>query len=254
MVAMDKRSRAIATYKSKGFSGLLSKFFGFIYNRTIRRVLPKRTGEYNNVKVQDSKWFDSITPWHNRYKPTYESALVRGLNNYVEDGDTLVIVGGGIGVTTVHGARAAGNSGVVFTYEGSSEQVKKIRWVLEENSFPSKVVLKQAIVGTSIRLHGDGSGAERVSPAELPNCDVLELDCEGTEIEILENMSVSPHTILVETHGLFGSPSDEVSHVLNGLGYEVILKQVAEDTRRRFCERNDVYVLVAKRSNSVDEQ
>jgi hypothetical protein len=39
----------------------------------------------------------------------------------------------------------------------------------------------------------------QVTPAELPECDVLELNCEGSEIGILRNMTIRPRAIAVET-------------------------------------------------------
>jgi hypothetical protein len=42
-------------------------------------------------------------------------------------------------------------------------------------------------------------------PSELPPCNVLELDCEGAEVEILREMNIQPRVILVETHDHFSA-------------------------------------------------
>jgi hypothetical protein len=46
-----------------------------------------------------------------------------------------------------------------------------------------------------------------ISPAELPECDILELDGEGAESLILRNMTIRPRVIAVETHGVYGAPT-----------------------------------------------
>ena len=39
---------------------------------------------------------------------------------------------------------------------------------------------------------------------------MLELDCEGAEVEILRELTIQPRVILVETHVLYGAPTDSL--------------------------------------------
>ena len=65
-------------------------------------------------------------------------------------------------------------------------------------------------------------------PSQLPTCNVLEMDCEGAEVEILREMTIQPRVIVVETHGLYGAPTDLVASLLEKRGYVVSDRGVAE--------------------------
>jgi hypothetical protein len=68
-----------------------------------------------------------------------------------------------------------------------------------------------------------------VLPAsQLPSCDVLQLDCEGAEVGILREMTIQPRVILVETHGVFGAPTNLAASVLEKRGYVVSDRGLAE--------------------------
>ena len=68
----------------------------------------------------------------------------------------------------------------------------------------------------------EGHDAKIMSPRELPDCDVLNMDCEGAELPILEHMTVRPRVILVETHSQFGSPKQKILELLDNKGYDVV--------------------------------
>jgi hypothetical protein len=80
-------------------------------------------------------------------------------------------------------------------------------------------------------------------PCQLPACDVLELDCEGAEVEILRGMIIQPRVILVETHGLFGAPTDLVASLLETRGYVVSDRGLAEQSHAEYCAKHDIRVL-----------
>ena len=86
-----------------------------------------------------------------------------------------------------------------------------------------------------------------VAPADLPPCDVLELDCEGSEVEILGALAVRPRVVLVETHGLYGAPTDRVLALVRGLGYDAAVVGVAEPRIPEICEDGDIRVVAGVR-------
>jgi hypothetical protein len=81
-------------------------------------------------------------------------------------------------------------------------------------------------------------------PSQLPSCDVLQLDCEGAEVEILRETMIQPRVILVETHGIFGAPTNLVASLLEKRGYVVTDRGLAEPRLAELCTKNDVRVLL----------
>lgn len=168
------------------------------------------------------------------------------MDGSVEQGDSVVVVGGGRGVTTVKASKKVGESGKVTVYEGSNKEIQTIRSTIKQNQVPSQIDLVHAIVGEEINLYNESHGAARLTPEELPQCDVLELDCEGSEIEILQNLAIQPRVILVETHGLYDAPSAIVENLLREMQYSIKSKNIAVNgPGLEHCRENDIYVLVA---------
>jgi hypothetical protein len=65
----------------------------------------------------------------------------------------------------------------------------------------TNVTVHHAVVAQARAVWGRRSDMGAVlPPSELPPCNVLELDCEGAEVEILREMNIQPRVILVETH------------------------------------------------------
>lgn len=71
-------------------------------------------------------------------------------------------------------------------------------------------------------MWGDTTSSPRVDPADLPACDVLELDYEGPELEILQNLEFVPRVAIVELHPwLFDGDVEAVEELLSGMGNTV---------------------------------
>jgi tRNA A58 N-methylase Trm61 len=177
--------------------------------------------------------------------PDYEEKLVTALRSAVQPGNTVVVVGGGNGITAVVAAKLAGPGGHVICYEASSEQLPLIQQTFRRNKVD--VDLRFAAVGEAISVYGDGEVAPVVAPEELPECDVLELDCEGAERIILGRMTIRPHVIAVETHGVYGSPTKSVREALEKLDYAVTDLGIAEPRLAATCIEFGVDVLVGQR-------
>jgi hypothetical protein len=112
----------------------------------------------------------------------------------------------------------------------------------------SNVEVIHGTVGERVHVYGESSRFGRfIDPSELPDCDILEMDCEGSELGILGKMTIRPRVVLVETHGHHGSSSSAVSRQLSFMGYTVDDLGVAEPLSSEFCDQNDIRVLVARR-------
>lgn len=174
----------------------------------------------------------------------FNDGLVSSYEELVATGDEVVIIGGGYGVTAVRAAQIVGDSGRVTVYEGGEEQVEVVKETVELNGVSALCETRHAIVGDEKMLYGDSGGADRIPPDELQDCDVLEMDCEGSELQILKNMEIRPDTLIIELHpnqytdNIYG-PLDEVremeyelTHLVGQDGIEV-----DEDGFRKLLER-----------------
>jgi hypothetical protein len=108
-----------------------------------------------------------------------------------------------------------------------------------------KIELNHAVVGDEISLKGKANGADIIGPTSLPNCDVLELDCEGAEQTILEKITIRPRVILVETHAYLGSSPDKIRTLLHELLYEITKTEIATPDRIQLCLENGIKVITA---------
>jgi hypothetical protein len=181
---------------------------------------------------------------HHEDKPGYESALVAGLRAHVLHGDRVLVVGGGHGVTSVVAARQAGPGGTVTVYEASDDMRAKAARTFALNGLQGRIRLVHGIVGENLGVWGETTAAP-VRPAALPACDVLVMDCEGAERTILPALPFRPRVVLVETHGLFGSPTPLVRALLEAQGYAVAADEVAEADLAAYCLEHDIRVLTA---------
>jgi mannose/fructose-specific phosphotransferase system component IIA len=62
---------------------------------------------------------------------------------------------------------------------------------------------------------------------------------------ILDNLRSRPDVIIVESHGVLGSPSRDLIEILTGQRYYVTGIEVAEENHPKICKENDVYVISA---------
>jgi hypothetical protein len=246
-----------------GYGGLARRASGYFYRRALRRLLPKKEAvRYAGVAIaRDRKWGDLtvpeyLAPFGMRDIADYEETLIRGLRSHVRRGDKVVIVGGGEGVTATIAAQLAGESGTVICFEGGREGAESVLVTARRNAVHERVIVHHAIVGKSINIHGvEESRSHRiVDPESLPECDVLELDCEGAEITILERMNIVPRAIIVETHGLFGAPAAKVRQLLEARGYRVADLGWAEPRVTESCIEHDVRILAGALMSSKEGQ
>jgi hypothetical protein len=196
---------------------MISDYIQQVYNQLIRPLLPKKIAVFNGIPVRGVRLFDATDTF-----PDYEGALITSIRSRVNRGDDVDLVGGGRGVSSVAAAQEVGPNGSVTTYEGSIERYKLSTETVELNLMDDIINVNHSIIGNAIDLAGTSGDAEVVSPADLPVCDILILDCEGAEIDILQSLDQRPETLIVETHGFLDSPADDVRTALDDIGYKAI--------------------------------
>lgn len=198
----------------------------YAYNRGVRGLLGERaeatTTRYNGVSVAVAgRRFDSMVPFAGR-RPYYEHALLRAIRENVVAGEALVLVGGGYGVSTVVSAKQVGPAGSITAYEGADAAVERMDRTIALNEVDTEITVTHSIVSSVDNLRGDSRGAATCHPEELPECDVLILDCEGAEVEIIPAIQSDPRLVIVETHGDLGAPPGVVERALRSAGFDVV--------------------------------
>lgn len=188
-----------------------------VYDAVLRRHLPRKIATMNGVAVRQPRLFDR-TDVIRGYEVKYNASLEEA----IRPGDRVVLVGGGMGVSSVRSARAAGPDGHVDVFEASVEHVSLVCETVDLNQPKADVDVYHALVGEAVDVWGDHSEAGVVSPTELPECDVLGLDCEGAEPGILDAHFGSPREVVVEYHGKWGAHREDIEELLESAGYRVV--------------------------------
>ena len=226
--------------------GFARRSIAYAYRSGVRPYLPSTPVHCAGIPIcHDGKWGDRIVPvsWvpYDAVldQPDYEATLVASLSETIRAGDSVVVVGGGLGVTVVVAALLTGASGSVQCFEGSKKCVGLVQQTIARNRV-TNVSVHHAAVAKATAVWGSGDDVGPIMPpSKLPPCNVLELDCEGAEVEILRELTIQPRAILVETHSLFGAPTDLVASLLEKHGYVVSDRGLAETrgTWGEFCAK-----------------
>lgn len=212
---------------------VLGRFIRYgIYNRFIRPHTPRKLAYCNGFVVRGAHFFDFTD-----YKPWSKQGLVRSVRSVVREGDSVVEVGTGPGTAALH---AADLGGTVETFDGSRTMVDYAREAILYNGpidggYSDSITVHHVVVGDVAGVYGEGEGATFITPADIldltsfDECDVLIMDCEGSEIRILREMDLKPRAIVVESHPAFEAAPEVVISILRELGYETNTELPAED-------------------------
>lgn len=203
----DQRLPAKAYNKAieDGFLSLITVIPVYIYANYIRSYLLTHTIiiTYNGVESPHRvSVLDRIIPKYTRQSdtPDYESVEIDAIRTYCREGDKVVIIGAGRGITPTIAANSVGEEGEILAYEASADRILQARRTIQHNSVSERVGIHHKIIAKAEDVAGKIGSASTLSPDKLPNCDYLEIDCEGAEEIILEEMTISPRIISVETH------------------------------------------------------
>lgn len=239
--------RASEILRNDGIASLVKSSMRYLfpsgyYNNKIWPLLPNTTeyGTYNQVqvkgthpmKIQNSssleikhRILDNIVPWSTPSNiPDFKQPNIEQIQNNYTKGDKIIIIGGGNGVSAVHSANIVGPDGEVMIYEGDEERVHDLERTLKHNEVLDICEINHSIVGQAHLVESPGS-ANVVQPSDLPQCNALEMDCEGAELEILKDIQRLPDKMIIELHhkktySPYSSP-DTIKSILEEKGYSV---------------------------------
>lgn len=219
--------------------GLLRKATGYLrehgpvslmrtaYSRWLRRWFPRvRRGRHAGVATAD-RWkrlSDYLVPWE-QVDDDWEAGIVRAHRQLTRTGDSVLIIGGGWGISLVAAREQVGDEGSVTLYEASRRQIDKLRETARINGIDDYQVRHCRVTTSSEVWDVDeklDEGASLIEPEDLPEADVLEVDCEGAEFPILERLSIRPRLIIVEVHpDKVDRDAREIMTLLEGMGYGI---------------------------------
>jgi hypothetical protein len=170
-------------------------------------------------------------PFEIACKPNFKRTNIELLRNNVKSGDIVTIIGGGRGITSVVAARMAGPNGKLHIYEPDEKRIPIIRETLELNDIETDYEIYNIAIGPvychgrEVRKGNEKSDVVSLPPTNLPKSDVLEMDCEGAELAILNNLSIRPRSIIVEAHFHKQfcpySSIDTLQTAMTNLGYSI---------------------------------
>lgn len=188
-----------------------------VYNHLVRPRLPRRLSVKSGVAVKHDRLLD--TTWVDQ---SVEEPSVSSIREHTSPGDDVVIIGGGLGVTPVHAARKGAD---VTVFEAARRMVDIVNETADLNFSADAISVHHALVATEVEVWGDDVG-KTVDPADLPDCDILEIDAEGAETAILDRLTIRPRVLIVEAHPPHGVEVDDVREELVGMGYEIDKREI----------------------------
>jgi hypothetical protein len=235
---------------------IIEKVLFHLYRYSLRPLLSAVTPVlYHGTPTgMDHKVLDRVFPTYKQlYEdiPLYESTLIGAITLTVRPRDHVTIVGAGHGITLVFAVNSAGPDGQITCYEASASAIKNSVRTIDRNNLSGRVAFVHAVVGKALSIYGKGLSHHVVDAADLEPCDVLELDCEGAELQILRELSIRPRIILVETHGVYGATTADVAAQLQQMGYIVTDLGPAEPRIPEKCAEWDLRVLKAELADST---
>jgi len=249
--------RAWNRLNEKGLRWTLRMVPRAIYNDILRPHLPRKEVKLNGVKTAVRRFGDGLIPWQPPATSIdqYEKGLCNALRKHADIGDTVVIIGGGYGISTTVAAKQVGADGAVHTFEASKEIYPVLKDTIRRNNINDVVIPYLKTIGESGELYGrHTTEARNMGPSDLPAGDILVIDAEGAECKILPEIQPIYSVVVVESHGEMGCSSKTVRNLLSHHGYDIVNIELAEgwDPMRQRNQENDVKVLTGLNNNITD--
>lgn len=212
-------SKIAAALEDGGISTLLQRSFNYIH-LALRPYLPKKYHYRNKVKFEGrilDRYNSSI--YTDRGGRIHKKEYIKTIKESITIGDDVVVIGGGYGTSSVPASKQCGN-GQVTIFEPGSEQVEEIKEVMAINGCKNYNII-QGVFYDDRNVWSESSNAKKLNASDIPKCDVLEMDCEGAEQKICENLEIKPREIIVEVHNDLGSSSEGIKKILKQKNYEL---------------------------------
>jgi len=223
------------------------KLFNIFILKIMPRIAVKQIEVHNDISIFVEK---KVPIFFNRIKnnKVTEEGIAAAHRKLTCLGDRVVIIGGGLGVSAVTTSKLVGDNGKVMVYEGGDKSFKNLNQTIKLNNLEKVCNVYYATVDNGVDIYGGNSiNSIKVSSIDLPDCDVLELDCEGTEVEILRNIKINPRVIIVEIHPwLFFDNPECIMHELEFKGYKIIYRsghdgvEINEGQLKELLKRSNV--------------
>jgi FkbM family methyltransferase len=199
----------------------------------------------------------------------YETFELDRFESLVKPGDTILDVGGNVGIWTIIGARRSGPSGRVVTFEPIKSNVDYLARNIELNALANVTVLAKAagakagqikiyLVDFSSGTHSVGFGGSRYEEVEVValddvvrdehlKVDVVKIDVEGYEAFVLAGaktlLTSRPHLFLEYAPHMLrscGSNPDDLVDLIFDIYDVVYVLDERNDRADRLCDRADL--------------
>jgi len=186
-----------------------------IYNR-IRPFTPKKYISYSGIAIKHGRLFDISD------KRKFKPEGVETVQEYIQPNDHVVEVATGHGVFSLI---CSVNGATVKSYEHDPSQIEDAKRLHKLIGVDDTIEIIQGFVCEPEDCPPTVPDSDCVTPSELPESDVLLLDCEGAELQIIASVEPRPPLVIVETHPPQGTPSDDVEGLLLERGYDIQSKR-----------------------------
>lgn len=113
-------------------------------------------------------------------------------------------------------------NGQVIAFEAFKHYSDIIKNVIELNDVEPSCEIRNVLVGSDVKIYAEGEHNKSIHPQELPECDVLEMDCEGAELGIIRNLNIRPQVIIMEVHPQRYEHAPEAINELADIGYNIV--------------------------------
>lgn len=209
-------------------SGPIRAVVKHVYDAVLRERLPLTVGALAGVPALYPRLLDAT-----KNHPDYKRGLIRAIHDNCED-RSVTVVGLGRGVSTVHCLRAGATRVDAFEASASMIDVAGQTFAACPYQPTERVEIHHGVVGEAIDVYGEDIG-EPVSTGELPDNDVLVMDCEGAERSIIETLPTerAGRAAIVETHPSKGAPTEKTRTYLERLYRTVNSREYMPDSDER---------------------
>lgn len=249
MIGLIRDAREVL--ENEGLRELTIRTVAYLYHEALRPHLPTVGYIERGMPIErgpilvgkEEKLLDRFVPFlYPGFRPhaRIELGLRLGHLALTQPGDRVVVIGGGNGISATTAAHQVGEDGSVIVYDGMTGEdndlfgVRHVEHTLSLNGVADWCEARHGLVGTKEdTIEGYSShmnyDVPQILPSELPDCDVLEFDCNGMELDILRHMDIRPRALIVELEAPSypemwdgeAHPRD-VLETLDDIGYTVI--------------------------------